>query len=71
MRYGRGRRRKAGRGEPARVNRIKAFFRRLDWWWDTRDCPHPPHRRRRIGGDERMAYGYLSRCLDCGKPLKR
>lgn len=42
----------------------------LNWWWRTRHCRHPPQRLRRIGGDERMTYGYRWRCLDCGKPLK-
>lgn len=36
--------------------------------WSARTqrlCPHPEHRERLIGGDERM-YGFLRQCMECG-----
>jgi len=32
---------------------------------EQRECLHPLHRRRIIGGDERN-YGFRQQCMDCG-----
>lgn len=57
------------RGARDRVSRALHW---LDWWRDGRHCPHPPHRLRRIYGDERLAYNfkYWARCRECGKALE-
>lgn len=49
---------------------MSEFIKWLLWLWQTRNCPHPRDRLRRISGDERM-YGYGYRCRDCDKPLKQ
>lgn len=45
-----------------------SFLRWLAWLWRTRNCAHP--RTVPTSGEERVAYGYRRRCLDCDKPLR-